>query len=260
MSRAAAPPFLRSVVIDWDSIPTKDRYPFDLPCIRSLDSLPLHPAVTYFVGENGAGKSTLLEAIAIALGLNPEGGTRGFRHASRHSHSELYRHLTLRRGRNPRDAFFLRAESFYNLATEIEELDSVEERERIRFMERVPKIRDSFGGRSLHEQSHGESFLALFLHRLGGDAVYLLDEPESALSPARQMAFLSRAHQLVAAGSQLIIATHSPIVLAYPDATIYEFGPEGIRSVAFEETEPYVLTKRFLNDRERMLERLLGED
>lgn len=221
--------------------------------MRSLESLDLHPKVTFFVGENGTGKSTLVEAIAVAAGFNAEGGSRNFRFATRRSESPLCQALRLVRGaRRPRNGFFLRAESYFNVATNIEELD--------REPAPAPPIIDSFGGVSLHEQSHGESFFALLLRRFGADGFYVLDEPEAALSPQRQMAALARIHHLVEDGGQFVIATHSPILLAYPDATIYELGPEGIREARYEDTGTYQVMRSFLFDRERMLRSLLRED
>lgn len=249
-----APRYLREVMVDWASVPDRRAYPFDLPGVRDLETLALHPAVTYFVGENGSGKSTLLEAIAVGMGFNAEGGGRNFRHSTRASHSVLHEHLRLRKGFSPRDGFFLRAESYFNLATNIEDLDNDPDNNR-----GLPII-NSYGGRSLHEQSHGESFFALFMNRFGGEGLYLLDEPESALSPARQMAFLTRLHDLVARGAQFIIATHSPIVLAYPQAAIHELSGDGIERVAYEQTQTVQTMKRFLDRRESMLRTLLGRD
>ncbi|MEZ4266611.1 MAG: AAA family ATPase [Myxococcota bacterium] len=226
------------------------RYPFNLPAVRSLDSLELHPQVTFLIGENGSGKSTLLEAMAVALGFNAEGGTKNFKFGTRGSHSELYDFLRIAKGtRRPRDGFFLRAESFFNVATEIEHLDEGPGP--------GPRVIDSYGGTSLHEQSHGESFLALMMHRFGGDGLYLLDEPEAALSPQRQLAVLSRIHDLVLDRSQFIIATHSPILMAYPDAWIYQCAPEGLRRVEYRETEHFQVTRDFLANPERMLRILL---
>jgi len=186
-------------------------FPRALPAGRSLHSLALHPAVTFVIGENGSGKSTLLEAIAVAWGLNPEGGTRNFSFQTRGSHSSLHEKLTLVKSyRRPKDGFFLHAESFFNLATDIERMDAE--------IARAPPIINSYGGRSLHEQSHGESFFALLTKWFGGQGFYVLDEPEAALSPSRQLAMIARIHQLVQARSQFIIATHSPILMAYPDA------------------------------------------
>ncbi|QBH01524.1 AAA family ATPase [Xanthomonas oryzae] len=226
-----------------------DRYPFSLPAVRHLGALSLHPKVTFIVGENGSGKSTLLEATAVAFGFNPEGGTKNFNFQTRPSHSELHEHLTLVKGvARAKDGFFLRAESFFNLATEIERLDEGPH---------GASIIDSYGGVSLHQQSHGESFFALMMSRFGGNGLYILDEPEAALSPQRQLAMMSRLHQLVQARSQFLIATHSPILLAYPDACIYQIGANGLEKVDYEDTEHYMVTKYFLNNYKRQIDRLL---
>lgn len=226
-------------------------FPFTLPVVRSLDRLALHPRVSFFVGENGSGKSTLLEAIAVAMGFNAEGGGRNFNFATRASHSALHEQLRLVRGITPpRDGYFLRAESFFNVSTEIERLD----REGI-----GPRIIDSYGGKALHEQSHGEAFLTLFMERFGGKSFYILDEPEAALSPQRQLAMLSRLHDLVREGSQFLVATHSPILMAYPDALIYACGADGIRQVAYEDTEHYRVMHDFIANPQRMLKVLLAD-
>lgn len=191
-----------------DIVESFEAYPFCLPAVRSLDKLVLHPNVTFFVGENGSGKSTLLEALAVSLGFNAEGGSKNFHFGTRRSHSELHRYLRVAKGvKRPRDGYFLRAESFFNVATEIEHLDDEPGFD--------PPIIDSYGGRSLHEQSHGESFFALLMDRFHGRGLYILDEPEAALSPQRQLAVLSRLHDLVLDDSQFVIATHSPILMAY---------------------------------------------
>jgi predicted ATPase len=248
--------YLRTVSLRRWEVPSFDEYPFSLPAVRALDALALHPAVTFLVGENGTGKSTLLEAIAVAWGFNAEGGSRNFRFETRRSHSELFRYLGLARGAGrPNDGYFLRAESFFNVASEIERIDGMD-------MAAAPPlgrpIRESYGGRSLHEQSHGESFFTLLTERFSGGGLYILDEPEAALSPTRQMAALVRIHELVTRlQSQLVIATHSPILMAYPNATIYLLDEDGIREVAYEETEHYVVTRQFLSNREGMLRELL---
>lgn len=234
-------PFLDSVRLMPERIDDPDAYPFNLPAVQALHELRFS-AVTYFVGENGSGKSTILEALALALGFNAEGGTKNFNFATRASESPLHLALRLVRRRHPRTGFFLRAESFYNVATEIERVGA----------------EGSYGGRSLHEQSHGESFLALMKHRFGENGIYVLDEPEAALSPGRQLAFLVRLHQLVEDNCQFIIATHAPIVMSYPDATIYHVDGGGLTSVAYDDTEHVQLTRTFLNDRERYLARLLA--
>ena len=202
-------PYLMHLELLRDRIPDATRFPYNLPAIRGLTKLLFHPKVTFLVGENGSGKSTLLEAIAVACGLNPEGGSRSFNFATRASHashSPLDECVRLAKTvATHGDSYFLRAESFYNVATEIERLD----------------VGKSYGGQSLHEQSHGESFFALFRNRFQHHGLYLMDEPEAALSPQRQLQFLSLMHGYVQAGGQFVIATHSPIIMAYPDACIY---------------------------------------
>ena len=205
--------------------------------------------VTFLVGENGTGKSTLLEGIAVACGFNPEGGTRNFNFSTRATHSVLGEYLTPARKRYPRDGFFLRAESFYNVATNIDEMD-----EEPSFS---PRLIDSYGGVSLHSQSHGESFLALVQNRFGGEGLYLLDEPEAALSPTRQLSLLALLAELAGRSSQFIIATHSPILMALPGAELFQLDREGVRAVAYRETEHYQITRRFLENPERMLRCLL---
>jgi predicted ATPase len=242
--------FVRAITLVREKVKDFDRYPFNIPAIRALDTLELHPNVTFFIGENGSGKSTLAEAIAVAAGFNAEGGSKNFNFASRRSESELHQVIRLVRGvRRPKAGYFLRAESYFNVATEIERLDREPG---------GPPIIASYGGKSLHEQSHGESFLALVQHRFSGNGFYVLDEPEAALSPQRQLSFLVSMHELVKANSQFVIATHSPILLAYPEATIYMLGPDGMAKVAYEETEHFSLTRDFLVNRERYLRRLLG--
>ncbi len=241
--------FLLRATLLRDRVPSFADYPFTIPAIRDLDAIEFEQPVTFLVGENGAGKSTLLEAIAVGCGLNPEGGSRNFDFSTRFSHSRLAGFLRLSRSpRRVRDSFFLRAESFFNVATEIEALD------------REPgggRIIDGFGGRSLHEQSHGESFFALFMNRLRGAGLFLLDEPEAALSPIRQLSFLSRLHQLVQDGAQFVIATHSPILMAYPQATIFLMADGAPSPIAYHDTEHYQVTRNFLDRTEQMLDQLL---
>lgn len=187
----------------------------------------------------------------MACGFNAEGGSKSFRFDTRRSHSELHRFLRIARGvAKPRDGFFLRAESFFNVATEIEKLDAEPGG--------GPPIGPAYGERSLHEQSHGESFLALLLNRFRGQGLYMLDEPEAALSPSRQLSVIARLHELVQARSQFIIATHSPILMAYPNSVIYSFSKQGIARIAYEETEHYRITRDFLSNPARMLGELLG--
>src|ERR1043165_755651 len=243
--------YISEIRLKRDEVASFDRYPFSLAAVRPLETLELHPAVTFVVGENGSGKSTLLEAIAVACGFNAEGGSKNFRFGTRESHSELHRFLRVARGvARPRSGFFLRAESFFNVATEIEKLDAEPGG--------GPPIAPSYGERSLHEQSHGESFLALLVNRFHGEGLYLLDEPEAALSPSRQLSVITRIHDLVRERSQFIIATHSPILMAYPDAYIYSFSAEGIEKIEYQDTEHYRITRDFLANPQRMLRLLLA--
>jgi predicted ATPase len=222
-------------------------YPWDLPAIKALTGqIGLHPRVTYLIGENGSGKSTLLEAIAVAAGMNAEGGSSSFNFSTRRSHSDLWAALRLVRGAHrPATDFFLRAESLFTAATYLEELG--------------PGSLRSYGGVSLHEQSHGESFLAVMINRFDPNGLYLLDEPEAALSTQNCLTCLRRIHELVRQNSQFIIATHSPIILAYPDSTIYSCEADGLRAVDYEEADPVRLTQSFLQARERFLRELLAD-
>ncbi|NGZ77138.1 AAA family ATPase [Saccharibacillus alkalitolerans] len=245
--------YLRKAELLREKVETPEKYPFNLPAVRELERIEFHERVTYLVGENGIGKSTLLEAIAAAWGFNPEGGTLNFNFATAETHSPLHRYLRLIRGTaRPRDGFFFRAESYYNVATTIDELD--------RDPEAKGKIIDSYGGRSLHEQSHGEAFFATFMHRFGPNGLYILDEPEAALSPVRQLAMLTRIHELARSGGQFIVSTHSPLLMAYPDSRLYNLTAGGVRECKLEETEHYIITREFLNNRESMLEQLLREE
>ena len=223
----------------WDAA----RYPFDLPAVRSLHSLLFHPNVTFLVGENGSGKSTLIEALAVAWGFNAEGGGREHRFGTRESHSPLHRFVRpVRSPARVQDGFFLRAESFFTTASYLEDVGATR-----------------YGGRSLHEQSHGESFFALFENRFRGNGLYILDEPEAALSPSRQLSFLAKMHELVMARSQLVVATHSPIILGYPNAWIYQVSEHGLDRVEYEDTDHYQVTRNFLLRRETMLDVLMKE-
>ncbi|MBU3198149.1 AAA family ATPase [Clostridium estertheticum] len=240
--------YLRRLELKRENVESFSNYPFCLPTIKNLSSLDFHPKVTFIVGENGSGKSTILEAIAIAYGFNPEGGTINFNFSSMNTHSELYKYIKLVKGvKKPENGFFLRAESFYNLASNIDELDRVYG---------GSKLVSSYGGQSLHKQSHGESFFAVFMNRFGGNGLYILDEPEAALSPSRQMSMITRIHELVNMGSQFIISTHSPIIMAYPESTIYEI-KDKMEVVRYEETENYQITKNFINNRDKMLHILI---
>ncbi len=227
--------------------PARDSYLNHIPAVRALAEgyrLELDAPVTFLVGENGTGKSTLLEAVAVACGFNAEGGTRNFRFSIRDTHSQLGEGLTVSRGRYPKDGFFLRAESFYNAASYLDEAYG---------SEFSMGLGTPYGDRSLHSQSHGESFLSLVQNRFGGQGLYLLDEPEAALSPSRLLTLMGQIRLLVEADSQFLIATHSPILMAYPGARLYQLTGEGIRQADYRQTEHYRLTRDFLNDPDRML-------
>ena len=227
---------------------TPAEYPFSIPAIRGFSSITLNSPVTFFIGANGSGKSTLLEAIAVAYGFNPEGGSRNMTFSTYESHSRLHNYLKLIKGPyRPKDGYFLRSESFYNVASHIEELDAVPAA--------APKIKEVYGG-NLHEKSHGESFSALFFNRLYGSGLYLLDEPEAALSVNAQLRALSRIKELTDQNSQFIIATHSPILLAYPGAEIFSFDDGAVHRVEYEDTDIYRIYKYFLSNRQKMLEEL----
>jgi predicted ATPase len=192
----------------------------------------------------------LIEAIAAAYGFNPEGGSINFTFSTNQTHSELYQYLKLQKGlKKPSDGYFLRAESFYNVATNIDEMDSIPAAS--------PCLINSYGGKSLHRMSHGESFMALMLNRFFGRGLYILDEPEAALSPYRLFAMLSKIHTLVGQNSQFIISTHSPILMAYPSSSIFLIDEKGINKIRYEETEHYILTRQFMHNRHSILNELL---
>ncbi|HEY0396014.1 MAG TPA: AAA family ATPase [Candidatus Elarobacter sp.] len=238
------------------------RYPFDVPAVRAFVPIRVNSRVLCFVGENGSGKSTVLEALAIACGFGAEGGTRNFRFSTTRGSSDgeepdtaverLADVLQLRWTKRQSDGFFLRAESFFNVATYLDRLA------------REPGVGASalapYGGKSLHTRSHGESFLTLFLERFSGGGLYLLDEPEAALSPARQLALLARMHDLLehADGTQFVLATHSPILLGFPGAQIVSFDG-GMHNIPYTQTDAYVITRRFLENRDRVFKELFED-
>jgi predicted ATPase len=239
-----AKPYLRDIEIDPRADVDWSAYPFNIPAVREMGRLAFHADVTFFVGENGAGKSTVLEAIAVAMGLPAEGGSRNVNRAQQ-AVSPL--ESVLRRStsyRKPRTAYFLRAESLFNVFSYLEQIG--------------PSPRGDAPPPG-HTRSHGEAFMDVLLD-LGDNGFFLLDEPEAALSPNRQLAALSRIDQLVKRGSQFVIATHSPILLAYPNAKILVFDGDGMRETAYEDTEHYAVTRDFLNHYERRLQQLLGDE
>lgn len=243
--------YITGIYLDGD-IPKGD-YVSSLPVVKHLNNLKINKKVTFFVGENGSGKFTLLEAVAINFGFNPEGGSKNFNFATRQTHSDLYKYITLSKGiKKPKDGFFLRAESLYNVATNIDIMDSEPSFD--------SKVIEGYGGKSLHNQSHGEGFWTIIQNRFFGNGLYILDEPEAALSPIRQLSFLSRINELVLQNSQFIIATHSPIIMAYPDADIYCLTDEGIKHTSYKETEHYKVTKEFINSPERMFKHLFSKE
>ena len=224
--------------------PDPEAFPWSLPVFRWLDRLEFKAQVTFLVGENGSGKSTLIEALAVAWGFNAEGGSVNFSFGTRESHSPLHNFVRpIRSVKRAKDGFFLRAESHFNVATYVENTGV-----------------SGYGDVSLHEQSHGESFFALLDNRFRGEGLYILDEPEAALSPNRQLSFLARLHELVNQNSQFIIATHSPIILGYPDAWIYQTTPSGLERVEYEDTDHFQVTRNFLNRRQTFLDVLLDEE
>lgn len=243
--------YLKKIKLLREKISNNNEYPFSIPCMKHFDELNLTKSVTFFVGENGSGKSTMLEGIADKCDFNTAGGGRGNVYDVHASQSALGDYLRLGWMPKTGNGFFLRAESFYQFASHLDQLK-----------EDDPCYNyGRYGGQSLHEQSHGESFLSLFKNRFDGKALYLLDEPEAALSPARQLVFLRVIHDLATKeNAQFIIATHSPILLGYPDAEIFSFDQEKIDFIDYEMTDHYQITHYFLQNRERMLSELLKDE
>ena len=243
--------FIRGIKVDWNRVDV-DNYTRKIPAINTMDKIDFNSNITFFVGENGTGKSTLLESIAVAYGFNPEGGNRNFNFSTMDTHSELHKAITVVKGtKRPKGNFFLRAESFYNVATKVDDYRDGDDYE---------AYYRSYGGKSLHEQSHGESFLALIQNRFNAQGIYILDEPEAALSPQRQLTLLMLIHNLAKQGTQFIIASHSPILLGVPGATILSFDDGEIKEIDYKETESYKITELFINNRELLLNNLLQEE
>lgn len=244
---------LKDRVLDWSV------YPFTVPVIAAFDEVEIRSRVVFFAGENGSGKSTLLEAIAAHYGFGPEGGNRNLRHdTTEHNHSidPLVRALRLSFDVKTGKGYFLRAESFFNTATNLDRLDDEEENMGI-----GPPIRPSYGGGSMHERSHGETFFTLLTHKFQRNGFFLLDEPEAALSPQRQLAFLVMLHDTLKRykDSQFIISTHSPVLLGYPKAQIFSFDGGRLQEISYEETQPLQIVRHFVNHRDDFLEELFQE-
>lgn len=241
-------PFYHSIYVRWDEVENRDAFPYSVPAIKNLKNLELHPAVTFLIGENGSGKSTLLEAIAVRLDFDETGGDANRSFSQRPVDGGLHDAIQILSSnyRRPGDRFFMRAETVFNYASHIDR-EALEDRA---FLAR-------YGDRSLHARSHGEAFLAIVQNRMKAESFFLLDEPEAALSPSRQMTVLREIDWLVRSGCQFVIATHSPILLAYPDARIYELTDDGFQTVEYTETEHYKLTRSFLERPEAFLRHLI---
>lgn len=242
--------FIKEIKIDWKRV-EPDSYLREIEALQDLEQLSIHNNITFFVGENGSGKSTLLEAIAVSYGFSAEGGTKNYNFSTYDSHSQLNKAITLVKGtKQPKGNYFLRAESFYNVASKAED-----------YRDNVPSelYYKRYGGKSFHEQSHGESFLSLVQGNFASNGIYILDEPEAALSMQRQLTLLIEINRLADLGSQFIIASHSPILLGISKAQILSFDEGQIHACEYEETQSYQITELFINNREYFMERLLSE-
>ena len=239
---------VKKIILERDKIENFDNYPFNIDIVKNFHELDFKSQVTFFVGENGIGKSTFIEAIAVCLGLPAEGGTENFRYNTNNTTSNLSDYLRVATFNKPKMKFFLRAESFYNFSSEVQRL--VEE-------DNFNTLYDSYGG-NLHECSHGESFIKLVQNRFTDHGLYILDEPEAALSPQRQLSLLCLIDQLVKEGSQFIIATHSPILISYRDGMIMDLD-NNFEEVDYKETEIYSLYKMYLDNSEDMQHRLFDD-
>ena len=234
--------FINSVIFDWDMI-DNNSYLKEIKAFQNVDRIDFKNPITFFIGENGSGKSTLLEAIAIAHGFNPEGGTKNYSFSTQDTHSELCDAITIGKGARKEEwGYFLRAESFYNVATQEEKYADFKH-----------------PSKEYHKKSHGESFLTLLQNNIAANGLYFFDEPEAALSPQRQLTLLMEIYKSAKEGAQFFIVTHSPILLGTPNAEIFSFDNGSIRSCSYEETESYRVTEMFINNRQGLLSRLLTE-
>lgn len=238
--------FIKKITFEKEKIDSFEHYPFNIDIVKNFEELEFDTPVTFFVGENGIGKSTFIEALAVSIGLPAEGGTENFRYNTKNTTSNLSDYLIVSKYNKPRTKFFLRAESFYNFSSEIQRL--VEE-------DGFASLYSSYGG-NLHECSHGESFLKLVENRFSENGLYILDEPEAALSPQRQMSLLYLIDKLVKEGSQFIIATHSPILISYRNGKILDLN-NNFKEVKYKDTDIYSLYKMYLDDPDGMQHRLL---
>ncbi len=234
--------FIKTISLERDKIDNFDIYPFNIDVVKNLSVIKLNKPVTFLIGENGIGKSTFIEALAVSIGLNPEGGSQNFNFSTKNTHSNLFEYLRIGRFNKPKTKFFLRTESFYNVETEIVNISE--------FQGLGRPIYESYGG-NLHECSHGEAFIKLVKNRFSDHGLYILDEPEAALSPQRQMTLLCLIHNLVLEGSQFIIATHSPILISYINGEILDLN-DNFNVIKYEDTEIYQTYKMYLSDPYRM--------
>jgi predicted ATPase len=247
-------PILDKVKVTFVDTSDFNQYPFSINIIKNLKDIKFPTRVTFFLGENGTGKSTILEAIANKAGFGAEGGSKNinFKTADEKTYcgiQHLSEQFTLSWRKKPNNGYFFRAESFFNIASHIDNLAREDAR-----------AYGPYGGKSLHEQSHGESFLSFFKNRLGSDGFFIFDEPEAALSPERQLTLMVIINQMCKnTNSQFIIATHSPILLAYPDATIYSCDSNILETIAYTDTKHYQVTKNFLDNPDLYLHHLFKE-
>lgn len=239
---------IKKISLERDRVPSFDKYPFNIEVVKNFKELEFRKPVTFFIGENGVGKSTFIEAIAVALKLPAEGGTQNFTYQTKNTTSQLSDYIRVSTYNSPQTKFFLRAESFYNFSTEVQRL--VEEDD-------FHELYSYYGG-NLHECSHGEAFIQLVKNKFTGNGLYILDEPEAALSPSRQMALLCMIDDLTKKGSQFIIATHSPILISYRDGEIYDLN-NNFNLVEYKKTDIYSIYKRYLDDTDAMQKRLFDE-